>query len=188
VSDAKNLRTTGERIEQLLSELEGMPDRRALEHAEELIRLLTDMYGAGLERILDASCGAEPMCGPELLEFLGRDQLVSSLLLLHDLHPESPEARIERALEDLSATLGAGDAHLLEFNETEGSAKIRLLSTGGGSAQVATDELVRRAVEKVAPEVERIELVRPLPSSPVRLGPSRRAAPVNDGERVAGVQ
>src|SRR4051812_49599203 len=49
---APDLRATGERIEVLL-EAASAGGRVARERAEELVRLVVDLYGAGLERLLD---------------------------------------------------------------------------------------------------------------------------------------
>ena len=46
--EPQNLRASGERIEQALNELQATADRRSLELAEELLRLVSDLYGAGL--------------------------------------------------------------------------------------------------------------------------------------------
>jgi hypothetical protein len=49
----QNLRAAGERIEQLLDELRETADRRSYDRAEELLRLVSDLYGAGLARVVE---------------------------------------------------------------------------------------------------------------------------------------
>ena len=49
MSETEDLRAAGDRIEQLLDQLASLPDRRAGQWGEELVRLVTDLYGAGLE-------------------------------------------------------------------------------------------------------------------------------------------
>jgi len=54
---------------------------------EELVRLLMQLYGGGLERILsivDEAGAADP-----IFSRLVADDLVATLLTLHDLHPAS---------------------------------------------------------------------------------------------------
>ena len=53
MAQAKNLRAVGDRIEALTGELRSLPDPRARETAEELVRLLVDFYGEGLARVLE---------------------------------------------------------------------------------------------------------------------------------------
>ena len=47
-----DLRSTGDRIEQLLTATDSAGPA-ARERAEELVRLVVDLYGAGLERLLE---------------------------------------------------------------------------------------------------------------------------------------
>ena len=49
----KNLRAAGDRIEGLLQELGTVADPRVRANAEELVRLLMELYGSALARILE---------------------------------------------------------------------------------------------------------------------------------------
>src|ERR1700720_673052 len=113
-------REVGEQIEQLLGELSAHAEPAVTETAEELVRLLMGMYGAGLERIVALLAGAGHR-GQSLLDELVGDDPVSSLLVLHDLHPEDTLARVTRGLETVRPYLGshAGGVELLgvEFND-----------------------------------------------------------------------
>ncbi len=87
-----NLRANGERIEHLLdASAAGGP--LAKERAEELVRLVVELYGAGLERVLEIVHDAGGL-NDEALDGLADDALVTSLLLVHGLHPYSVEERI----------------------------------------------------------------------------------------------
>ena len=81
----RNLRAVSDRIEALTEEVQAIGDPRARETAEELVRLLVEFYGAGLERILEIvrrSPDAKPLLGK-----LERDELTASLFAVHDLEP-----------------------------------------------------------------------------------------------------
>jgi hypothetical protein len=173
VSDAERLRATGDRIEALLDDLGALPDRRAKEWAEEVLRLVTDLYGAGLARAIEIMGGAGGSAA--VLDQLAQDELVSNLLWLHGLHPLSARQRIERALAELNGSLGASDARLLAVDEEAGTARVRLLTEGSGSAKIAAEELVRRAITKAAPEIEEIEWEQRSQGAPIRLGATRHA-------------
>jgi hypothetical protein len=82
------------RVEALVGALERCPDSAAREAARDLVRTLLDLHAAGLGRILDVA-GRESA----LVERLATDDLVSSLLLLHGLHPHPVARRVARALE-----------------------------------------------------------------------------------------
>lgn len=191
--DADNLRATGDRIATLLARFESLPERRALEWAEELVRLVTSMYGEGLTRVLETICAPGSLTGEALVARLADDELVASLLLLHGLHPESMRGRVERALAGLERVLGSTSVRLLEADEETGTVRVRLLIDHGASAPASIGELVRRAIEDAAPEVRAIELDRPLASTPVRLGrrpgaqPLQRA-PIGDLEPVGALE
>src|SRR5262245_44448037 len=92
-----NLRAVGDRIETLLADLRAIGDREARETAEELVRSLLELYGGGLERMMEIVY--ESPAGGELFGRFAGDDLVASLLLLHDLHPEDTESRVLRALD-----------------------------------------------------------------------------------------
>ena len=61
--------------------------------AEELVRLVADLYGSGLERTLSILYELGRL-DDEALAALAADDLVSSLLLVHDLHPYDVATRV----------------------------------------------------------------------------------------------
>jgi Fe-S cluster biogenesis protein NfuA/nitrite reductase/ring-hydroxylating ferredoxin subunit len=156
-----DLRATGDRIDALLdASSTGGPVER--ERAEELVRLVSDLYGAGLERVLDLIHEAGRL-DEEALGLLAGDDLVASLLLVHGLHPYSVETRVERALESVRPYLGShgGDVELVEV--TEDAVQLRLLGSCDGcpSSSVTLKLAVEGAIEAAAPEIEVIEVETP---------------------------
>ncbi|WP_329458579.1 NifU family protein [Streptomyces sp. NBC_01497] len=155
-------RETGERIETLIaaSAANGVVAR---ERSEELVRLVTDFYGAGLERLLDL-VHDHGRLDDAVLAALAGDELVAGLLLVHGLHPYGVETRVEQALDAVRPYLGThgGDVELLGVSD-EGTVRLRLLgSCDGCPSSSATLELaVRGAVEAAAPEITAIEVEAP---------------------------
>ncbi|MDX6244102.1 MAG: hypothetical protein QOE76_1825 [Frankiales bacterium] len=149
----------GERIEVLL-EASAAAGPVARERAEELIRIVVELYGAGLERLMELAFEAGKL-DDDLLERLAGDQLVSSLLLVHGLHPYGIEERVERALAGVRPYLDShgGDVRLLDVTD-EGVVRLQLLgSCDGCASSSATLELaVDGAVRAAAPEVIRIDV------------------------------
>ncbi len=166
-----DLRATGERIDALIDALAtvqaGPPapaaSQRAREQAEELVRVVTDLYGAGIERILDIAYDSGRL-DDELLGLLAQDDLVASLLLVHGLHPEDVHTRVQEALDAVRPYLGShgGDVELLEVTD-EGAVHLRLLGSCDGcpSSSVTLELAVRDAIESAAPEVVAIEVDAP---------------------------
>jgi len=151
--------TCGERIE-LLLEASAAGGPVARERAEELVRLVVELYGAGLERVLDIAHGAGVL-DDELLAALAGDELVSSLLLVHGLHPYGVEERVERALEDVRPYLGShgGDVRLLSVSE-DGVVRLQLLGScdGCASSSVTLELAVTDAIRAAAPEIVSIDV------------------------------
>ncbi len=113
-------------VEELIAALESAPDSAMREQARELIQTLLDLHGTGLERILsvvyDSGVG-----GSAVIDELGRDSLVSGLLLLHGLHPLDLETRVRNAIEEVKPRLGlhGGSVDLLGVTP-EGRVQLKL--------------------------------------------------------------
>ena len=154
---ARNLRAVSDRIEALLAEVRALGDPRARETAEELVGLLAELYGAGLERMLEIVDGAG---AEELIGRFAADDLVSSLMILHGLHPQDIESRIAGALERVRPYLAShsGDVRLLGVED--GVVRLRLEGNCHGcpSSTVTMKLAIERAIEEAAPEVVRIEV------------------------------
>ena len=172
VEGGDQLRATGERIDALL-DASGSGGVVARERAEELVRLVADLYGAGLERLLDITYDAGHLTD-EVLAALAADDLVASLLLVHGLHPHDVGQRVEQALESVRPYLGShgGDVELLEVSD-EGTVRLRLLGSCDGcpSSSVTLKLAVEGAIEAAAPEITGIEVEDAEPSGAETLIP-----------------
>ena len=128
------------RVEELLGQLDGDP------RASEAVQALVQLYGEALERLL---AGADPAA----------DELLSHLLLVHDLHPVDVETRVRRALEDVRPYLGShgGDVALLAIED--GVARVRLEGTCNGcpSSTVTLRNAIEEAIMQAAPELEGVD-------------------------------
>jgi Fe-S cluster biogenesis protein NfuA/nitrite reductase/ring-hydroxylating ferredoxin subunit len=195
VTAAPDLSATGERIEVLL-EAASTGGRVARERSEELVRLVVDLYGAGLERLLEIAHETGRL-DDVLLDRLADDDLVASLLAVHGLHPHSVETRVARALDGVRPYLGShgGDVEFLGLSEG-GAVRLRMLGScdGCASSAVTLTLAVETAVQAAAPEVTGIE-VEEAPSAgpsviPVSALRSRLDAPGEPGgwEVVAGLE
>ncbi|PRC47544.1 hypothetical protein C6A85_84405, partial [Mycobacterium sp. ITM-2017-0098] len=129
----------------------------------QLIREVTDLYGAGLERLLRLALRA----APEMADELASDDLVASLLVVHGLHPHPVERRISDALDTVRPYLGShgGDVHLLEVAGDPGNYTARLQFSGSckscPSSAITLELAVEDAVRAAAPEISSIEVVAP---------------------------
>ncbi len=160
-SNGEDLRSTGDRIEELFDQLRASADPRMLDQAEELLRLVTELYGAGLARVVEL-VQAE---APELLPTLVDDELLGSLFVVHDLHPDDLASRVTTALESVRPFLGAhgGDVELLGLDGSIGAVHLKLLGSCDGcpSSAVTLRMAVERAIVEAAPEIVTIDVEEP---------------------------
>jgi Fe-S cluster biogenesis protein NfuA len=154
VPTGPDLREVSARVEQLLAELGADADARVRDRAEELVRLLVEVYGEGLARIVE-------LAGDEVVDRLTADDLVASLLVLHDLHPVDVIDRVRQALDRVRPYLGshAGGVELLGVDD-EGVVRLRLEGSCDGcpSSTVTVRLAIERAIGEVAPEVTRVDV------------------------------
>ena len=85
------LRHEGERIAQLIDDLGEIGGAPVQQRLEELVQRLIHLYGAGLGRLLRILGGDRP--DEATRARLRADPLVSSLLVLHGIHPVPEAAR-----------------------------------------------------------------------------------------------
>jgi hypothetical protein len=136
------------RIEDLVRQLDEMPDQKNREAARALMAAILELQGAGLERMMDIVFETGD-AGKAAIRKFAADELISSLLLLHDLHPDDLETRVHRAL-------SKAHANVKLVSVFEGTVRVRL--TGGGCGlRDSVEALIRDAapdlVELVIDEV-----------------------------------
>jgi len=158
--DASNLRASGDRIEQALNELQDGADPRTLARAEELLRLVSELYGAGLAKIVHI-IGKDAEGGKRLMDALVADPLVESLLLLHDLHPLDVGTRVGQAIEEVTPRLGshAGQVEFVGVDD-RGVILLRLQQSGHGcqSSSAGVQAAIEQSVAAAAPEAAGVEI------------------------------
>src|SRR5438093_2000183 len=128
----RNLRQVGDRIEELIRQFSEVDDPLLKDHAEEVVRLLVDLYGGALERILViVDEGGEPVWG--LFDRFTDDELVRTLLILHGLHPSDLDTRIREAIEKVRPYLKShgGGVEVLGIDD-EGVLMLRLQGSCDG--------------------------------------------------------
>ena len=123
--------------------------------ATETVQALLDLYGAGLERIVEEIALRDE---GEIAQALAGDELVSHLLLLHGLHPEPLEDRVRGALEEVRPYLEShgGDVELLGLEG--GVARLALEGSCSGcpSSTMTLKLAIENAIRKAAPEIEEV--------------------------------
>jgi len=155
-------------------------DPHTRETVEELLQALLDMYGEGLARILELTRQAK-VPGFELIKTFADDELIGSLLLLHDLHPVDIKTRVMRALNEVRPYLKSHSGNVELVKIEGGVAYLRLEGSCHGcqASAITLKQTIEEAIYKAAPDLDRLEVegVSDPPrvtSMPVTFVPTRR--------------
>ena len=131
----------------LVGELDQMPGAGSKVATRELVQLLMEVHGAGLERMIEllSEPGVEPgRPGSAIIHRFGQDPIVSSLLLLYGLHPDTLETRVLQALDALKGRLRKFDSEVKLVSIHDGVVQLRLQT---GHARGSTIKDLRAIVE-----------------------------------------
>ena len=131
------------RIAGLVQKLETVPDQESRNTAHALMEAILELHGAGLERMMDIVFDSGESGKAAIRQFAG-DGLVASLLVLHGLHPDDIETRVQQALGKTH-----GNAELMGV--LEGVVRVRLTGAGCGLR-----DSVEAAIREAVPDAEEI--------------------------------
>ena len=148
------------RVQDLQEQLDGYPPGPARDLAGELVAAVVEMYGLGLVRIVEAVSELEPAVRDQLAEQLGEDPIVSTLLLIHDLHPVTLSERVAQALDSVRPYMESHGGNVELLSVQDGVARIHLRgSCSDCSASSVTLELaIKRALDQAAPDLLGLEV------------------------------
>ena len=136
------------RVQELTGRLEDLDDAACRELAEELTGAVVQMYGAGLERIVE-------LTDEETRGRLAADELVAGLLMIHDLYPVPIEERVVAALDTVRPYMESHGGNVELLGVEDGIVRLRLQgSCKSCRASSSTLELaVRQALQEHAPDL-----------------------------------
>ncbi|MDQ2731808.1 MAG: NifU family protein [Armatimonadota bacterium] len=158
---SQDLTTEASRIATLLGELESLPASTLRSKAEEILQGLLALYGEGLARMLEiVRQGRDPEAVERLLHVFTQDDLVSQLLLLHDLHPVDLETRVAQALNEVRPKVEAHGGSVDLLGVEGGVAQLRLKAgcSSCSSSAAALKETIEEAIYKAAPDLDGVIL------------------------------
>ncbi len=170
-----------ERVQALTARLEEIADPRARESAEELVSAVIGLYGHGLERLVEIldEAGDE---GAALRQRLVDDEIVASLLLIHDLYPIDLHTRVMEALDSVRPYMESHGGNVELVSLEDGVARIKLAgSCDGCPASASTLELaIKQALDEAAPDLEALIVEGQIEgaSAPQSLAPGAMELPV----------
>lgn len=144
----------------LVGELDQMPSSGSKVAAHELVQLLMEVHGAGLERMMELAFESGS-AGEALIGRLGQDPIVRSLLLLYSLHPEDLETRVLNALDTVGSRLRKFDSKLELVSLCEGAVQLQLHTSGHvhGSAAKNLRSIVEEGLYDLAPDLASLSIL-----------------------------
>ena len=154
--DEKDFQVKVQRIGELVAELENISDAESRASAKALVQLLLDLHSVGLERALEIVVRNES--GPGIIDDLGRDPLVGSLLVLYGLHPLDLEGRVAQAVEKVQPRVRKGGGELELLGIQGGTVRLQIQITGHacGSTGKTLKAMVEDALYEAAPDMGRL--------------------------------
>ena len=141
-------------IERLLGEIDRDAEPNLRSAVQQLVRLVMDLHGGGLERMLELIRQAGDG-GAGLIEKLRGMNWWRAFWCSTGLHPLSLEVRIDRALDKARVRLRPHRGEVELIGVQDGAVRLRLRANGHGcgSTAEALKEIVENAVYQAAPDI-----------------------------------
>lgn len=159
MSEEKEFQQRVQRIAALVREIEEIADPAVRSSTTQLVQLVMEFHGTGLDRALEI-LARQGDTGMEMIQQLGRDPIVSSLLVLYGLHPDDLETRVAKAVERLEGKLRRDGALIQLLGIKNGAVRIRV--TAGEHACGSTSKTLQAAVEdaiyEAAPDISSLSV------------------------------
>ena len=153
MADSKDFREDMQRIGELVQEIESIADPAVRASTKNLVQSIMDLHGRALEKTLDlvAETG-EP--GMSIIDRLGDDPLVSSVLILYGLHPEDIQFRVVKALDRIRPQLRKQGCEVELLGVNDGAIRLRV-ETGShcGSTAKTLQASLEGAIYDAAPDL-----------------------------------
>jgi len=159
VANRGEFREQVNQLGKLIAQFDNLPDGPQKVAGKELVQLLMDVHGAGLERMMEIifEGGGE---GSAIIDKLGQDSIAGSLLLLYSLHPDDLETRVRKAMERMRPRLRKLACTAELASVSDGVVQVRLTRAGHSCGSSARDlrGMVEDGVYELAPDVVSLEI------------------------------
>jgi hypothetical protein len=167
VADSSGFQQQVRRLSELVAQLEQMPASAQRESDKELVQLLMEVHGRGLERMMEIIFESQEN-GSALIDRLAKDEAAGGLLLLYSLHPDALETRIQSAVERIGPRLRKLACAVASVSIDEGSVRLLLTRSGHscGSSAKELRAIVESGIYESAPDVTALEILGLEESSP----------------------
>jgi Fe-S cluster biogenesis protein NfuA len=157
VENEKDFQGRVQKIGELVQELDSIGDPAVRARAKQLVQSLLELHGAGLERILELIF-QHGEGSAQIIDELGQDSLVSSLLILYGLHPEELHTRVERKLGQVESKLrkAGAEAELIATDDGNVRVQVKIDQHACGSTARTVQSMIEDALYEAAPDLKSI--------------------------------
>ncbi|MEO8111570.1 MAG: NifU family protein [Ginsengibacter sp.] len=158
--ELSELNRQSERIQELIEQIDALPDEKARDMMQECMQEVLSFYGYGLERILGIISKGNNTAAKEIYNNMLGDNFVNGLLLIHDLHPFDLKTRLNLALEKVRPYMDSHGGSVEIVSLENGVAKLKLEGNCKGCpSSSATLELgIKQAIEENCPDLVGLEV------------------------------
>jgi Fe-S cluster biogenesis protein NfuA/nitrite reductase/ring-hydroxylating ferredoxin subunit len=174
--DGGSLNQRGKRIQELIEQIETLPDPAARGLMQECMQSVLGFYGDGLARVLEVvqEAGAD---GEKVFQSLIGDETVRGLLLIHGLHPVDLETRLRQALDKVRPYMEShgGNVELIRLENDYAQLRLEGHCKTCPSSAVTLELAVRQAIEEACPDLQGFDVE----GMPEVTEPDAPAAPEN---------
>jgi Fe-S cluster biogenesis protein NfuA/nitrite reductase/ring-hydroxylating ferredoxin subunit len=153
-SSVDEMNRHGRRVQELMEEIDSLPDSPARDLIHECLTSLLAFYGIGLERILN-TIKRSGFAGQKTYDELIHDRAISGLLLIHGLHPIDLATRLREALEKIRPYMQShgGNVELLSLENDFARLRLQGACKTCPSSGVTLELAVRHAIEEACPDL-----------------------------------
>ncbi|HKX32113.1 MAG TPA: NifU family protein [Blastocatellia bacterium] len=148
-----------QKIEGLVQALEAAADQQFRAGVVELMQSVMALHGAGIQRMMELVFDSGE-AGRRIIDGFAQDELVASLLVLYDLHPQDLEARVELALNKVRPYLRSHGGNIELVGIDQGVVRVKLEGDlhGNASLPMPFRLVIEEAIYEVAPDVTALEV------------------------------
>jgi Fe-S cluster biogenesis protein NfuA len=142
-------------LQEMMEEIDAMPEGENKEMMQDCVQVMLSFYGCGLRRILDIVSKANSSAAKDIYNKLIEDPFVSSLLLIHDMHPLDLKTRLYAALEKVRPYIDGHGGKIEISNIVNGIATIKLSGNCKGcpSSENTLELGIKKAIEECCPDL-----------------------------------
>ena len=144
------------RIQALIRQLERTSDPAVQASVKELVQCMMEFHGTAVNRMMEVVDASGPQSSA-VIQSLGDDPLIRSLLVLYGLHPEDTATRVAKAVEKLTPIFRKHGAELELESVDDTVVRLRIRGVQNATVGRTLKDMVEEQIYVLAPDVTRVD-------------------------------